>query len=400
MMKVATKSVWLLRLRKITTTNGNHLWGKNLSSVAASTSVRPIDVEECAPERRTNFVSITVLLDGDIRGAHDLLMLLGLRHAWAPQDKKKTIGHFQSLKEGVSAGVWLQGRGNNHETSVLLKLVEVPWVSSIRRLLRGVGLTSEKRARLVQIGVEEEENRSATATGSHPVSLSHIFDSLLRWAWHDSPAVHVICDPTCVPEARPSKQSPLTSQGIGLKGVREIAIDVVGVGLRGQLRSLRDGLKLALPHRVMSKKCVDIWPLCREEQKPYDCDVTVTAPVLRILPSPVSTLVLQVNDLEVARSALIARGIHVDVIGKKQAPQLVVQAPETLRGLELRLCASSMVTPDFAEGNSTLMEGVIVQQPNSTSLVKSSASDGVSSEGDCWMEFRAMLKNPMGFIRK
>jgi len=107
-----------------------------------------------------------------------------------------------------------------------------------------------------------------------------------------------------------------------------------------------------------------------------------------------------VNDLEVARSALIARGIHVDVIGKKQAPQLVVQAPETLRGLELRLCASSMVTPDFAEGNSTLMEGVIVQQPNSTSLVKSSASDGVSSEGDCWMEFRAMLKKPMGFIRK
>jgi len=96
-------------------------------------------------------------------------------------------------------------------------------------------------------------------------------------------------------------------------------------------------------------------------------------------------------------------------------------------GVEIRLCAGTQVQPVFNEGQRALFEGVIVppkppangshagragsaalavpSRPGDVAAIGVAGStqappSSVEEVGDCWMEFRAMVRRPAGFIRK
>lgn len=144
---------------------------------------------------------------------------------------------------------------------------------------------------------------------------------------------------------------------------------------------------------------------------------------LRLLPSPMSALVLRAGDrsLGQVKATLAHRGIHAHPIGMTGASaglgQLLLAAPE-LHGLDIRICSSPEgVSPVFPEGDEVLRQDVLDElNPGIDSGEGEEDGGGANSSkggvpasryrkssggamGDCWSEFRAQLKRPSGFLK-
>ena len=82
-------------------------------------------------------------------------------------------------------------------------------------------------------------------------------------------------------------------------------------------------------------------------------------------------------------------------------------AHPSLQGLDLRLTDSLEFSSSFSEAQDALLAGSLLELQSENVLLeggegrharmKHDAMDGV---GDCWVEFRANVKRPWGFIKK
>eukprot|EP00559_Dactyliosolen_fragilissimus_P004825 CAMPEP_0184867304 /NCGR_PEP_ID=MMETSP0580-20130426/25917_1 /TAXON_ID=1118495 /ORGANISM="Dactyliosolen fragilissimus" /LENGTH=476 /DNA_ID=CAMNT_0027367499 /DNA_START=127 /DNA_END=1557 /DNA_ORIENTATION=- len=148
---------------------------------------------------------------------------------------------------------------------------------------------------------------------------------------------------------------------------------------------------------------------------------------LRPLPSsnedirlPPPTLIFQCPSLDDARESLTQYGVQASKIGfsgNKNSGQLRV-IHEAFSGLDVRFCEQQNLSAQFAESQEALMsasleelqstniflEGGAVkpgkENDKATSLGnRQSKGDSMNGMGDCWVEFRANIRQPAGFFK-
>lgn len=139
---------------------------------------------------------------------------------------------------------------------------------------------------------------------------------------------------------------------------------------------------------------------------------------LRLLPSPMSALVLRAGDrsLVEVKAAMERRGVQAHPIGMTgaSAGQLRLAASE-LTGLDIRICAApeGMVSPVFPEGEEVLREHCLDElnpglDENGELGINAGGASVPAAQyrskpggamGDCWSEFRAQMKRPSGFMK-
>jgi hypothetical protein len=176
-------------------------------------------------------------------------------------------------------------------------------------------------------------------------------------------------------------------------------------------------------------------------------------PLIRLVPSPMSSLVLHVSNVESAHEVLHAAGVSAEWIGRagngyrsgqlrihgmhsnqsndatavaaaaaddqqqqqQQQQQHAVVWP--FAGLDVRLCDNDVQKPlaFFCEGSEGLLDGLMPSVQSSRVLDTTTATDSNSSaenntvtvtqttitqDRGCWSEFAGMMTHPMGFLSK
>ena len=71
--------------------------------------------------------------------------------------------------------------------------------------------------------------------------------------------------------------------------------------------------------------------------------------------------------------------------------QIMVQTGDWT-GLDVRFCESTKYSSMFAEAQASLQAGSLPELQRE--------EDGKLKDGDCWVEFRANLRHPAGFMRR
>ena len=140
---------------------------------------------------------------------------------------------------------------------------------------------------------------------------------------------------------------------------------------------------------------------------------TIDKVAFRLLPSILSSVVIQVESLTAAKDVFQRKEIGFEQIGysgMKQG-QIILSSP-ALDGLDVRFCdqaVDSPISPYFCEGEEVLREGVL--DDVNPALVRARAAvqqqqqrggggggmgnaqyRNLESDGNCWSEFRATLK--------
>jgi len=334
-------------------------------------------------------ISVTLLVDGArvVRSVHELMTSrLGMASAQAPTQGGATSPALAQLSRYLTPGEWcsifLADR-------VVLNLVDVPFLTRARSLLR-----KQPRARLLNI----ETDMPSVLPLEAPFSI-------VQWTTTD--------DPPPPPSFSVSVSSatgaapPAAGDGSGLvtRGVKELVLghaeaeDELWENVARVTRDVPRG-------EAVEKGCHNVASTCASGEQP----------VLRVLPSPTSlTAVLKVESLERSRRHLEQAGLASELIGRSSRSQGQLVVPGlSFPGFEVRLDEAEAVSAAFVEGESTLREGVIVQRPEARQAggagpagamaVTAAAGEGAAPRppeavGDCWMEVRAMLQKPGGFLR-
>ncbi|KAL3936702.1 MAG: hypothetical protein SGARI_002444, partial [Bacillariaceae sp.] len=76
---------------------------------------------------------------------------------------------------------------------------------------------------------------------------------------------------------------------------------------------------------------------------------------------------------------------------------------ESLSGIDIRLCPRTTTSCAFSEAQESLLAGSLPELQNSNILLASGeqvVDDDRIGKGDCWVEVRANLKQPAGFLRR
>ena len=124
----------------------------------------------------------------------------------------------------------------------------------------------------------------------------------------------------------------------------------------------------------------------------------------RVLPAP--SFVFSCSNLNKLPPLEGARIAKIGFSGTSKRGQVMVAHPY-LQGLDLRLTDSLEFSSSFSEAQDALLAGSLLELQSENVLLeggegrharmKHDAMDGV---GDCWVEFRANVKRPWGFIKK
>lgn len=127
------------------------------------------------------------------------------------------------------------------------------------------------------------------------------------------------------------------------------------------------------------------------------------------LPPP--SLVFQCPCLDNVDSPIKNAGFSLSKVGYSgdgENGQLMVRHMG-FSGLDIRLCDSTRLSSSFAEAQEALLAGSLSDLQNSNVMAeggdsrsresKSQRSDSMNGLGDCWIEFRANMKRPSGFLR-
>lgn len=125
-----------------------------------------------------------------------------------------------------------------------------------------------------------------------------------------------------------------------------------------------------------------------------------TASEDRSLPPP--SLVFHCNDLE--EVDMTKEGAKTGKIGfsGNRIGQLMVQH-EDLLGLDIRFCPSEKVTSVFDEAQDSLLAGSLDELQSTNTLLaggEKSKDDDRIGVADCWVQVRANLKSPSGFLKR
>lgn len=345
--------------------------------------------------------------------------------------------------EPYSAGIFLTLPGcsepSDEQGGVVLELLELPWFTTLRRLLR-----AQPKARLLSLNLPTTSRRDSRSSSSTAV-LS--WSSAIHWLIKDSPcpAPGIYYDASssdgndynCSVAFDDSKLTPENLHTGEILGLKEV---VVGhsISCQAPLHTSLAGASRDLGFTMdpeTATRCPNLFPITPQRKTAATrhgegADSTTspssakasspTGVFLRSLPSPTSCLVLQVRSLAGIREKL---RLSVECIGKTSASrgQLILELGHVLSGLDIRLCEDPKLQNVFHEGESVLMEDVIIpnkheqisfmqrEQTSARAGLDNTASeseeqqrresDALVADGDCWMEMRAMAKRPSGFIR-
>ena len=167
------------------------------------------------------------------------------------------------------------------------------------------------------------------------------------------------------------------------------------------------------------------WPAClgsRSSGTPSSTGIVIrplpTASEDRILPPP--SLIFQCADLEVAAAEDLqdipgTELAKIGFSGDGRGGQYMVQNA-SLDGLDVRLCDSTELSSSFAEAQDALLSASLNELQSANVMAEGnegegtrndggsrgsddeSRSDALNGVGDCWIEFRANMKNPKGFF--
>eukprot|EP00980_Cylindrotheca_fusiformis_P018943 scaffold6331_cov195-Cylindrotheca_fusiformis.AAC.7 len=124
-----------------------------------------------------------------------------------------------------------------------------------------------------------------------------------------------------------------------------------------------------------------------------------TASEDRRLPPP--SLIFHNKDLSQIKETA---GVEVAKIGYggNKIGQLMLQH-EDLLGLDIRLCSSADVTSAFCEAQDSLLAGSLNELQSTNTLLaagEEGKDDERIGEADCWVEVRANLKSPSGYLTR
>lgn len=128
----------------------------------------------------------------------------------------------------------------------------------------------------------------------------------------------------------------------------------------------------------------------------------------RILPAP--SLVFYCEDLDQAAyrlSTLGAVSAKIGYNGLQNSGQLMVSHPDLL-GLDIRLTDSTNYTSSYPEAQEALLASSIAELQNVNVLLEGGKENKATraqmdervNVGDCWVEFRANMKRPLGFMNR
>lgn len=136
------------------------------------------------------------------------------------------------------------------------------------------------------------------------------------------------------------------------------------------------------------------------------------------LPPP--TLVFQCQSIDKAKTSIEKIGgsaAKVGFSGKQQQGQLRVTGLSMLSGLDVRFCESESFSTSFAEAEEAVMAGSLEELQSVNVMADGRGQENVRSSddnddnnnvrrtdpmtdlGDCFVEFRANIKNPSGFFK-
>ena len=118
------------------------------------------------------------------------------------------------------------------------------------------------------------------------------------------------------------------------------------------------------------------------------------------LPPP--SLIFHCNsleDLSVEEHGAVTSKIGFGGLGNGQ----LIVLHKDLPGLDLRYCSSTEASSSFAEAQESLLAASLADLQSANILLtgsEKSKADQRVGQGDCWVEFRANLKEPLGFLRR
>lgn len=125
----------------------------------------------------------------------------------------------------------------------------------------------------------------------------------------------------------------------------------------------------------------------------------------QVLPRP--SLVFQCHNMEDDMKILKNKGAITGKIGfsASRKGQVMVQHPH-IPGLDLRLTETKTYSSSFPEAQEALLAGSLAELQNKNVLLEggvksheNAVSDPMNGVGDCWVEFRATIKQPSGFLK-
>lgn len=279
-----------------------------------------------------------------------------------------------------------------HLGNALLEIHALPsWVATARH--SGL-LNRPVLARLCGVEVFGEEDVMAHASTRKPRRAAAAGDDARVWLTEDRPVV----TPTLAMVSDASSIITTTTTTPPL--VKEI---VLGAGPRmNELATLVQEDLHAQPFPTLSH----VYALGGNDTS------TTGGIAMRLLPSIMSSLVLQVPCMTQAKEDLWARKVPFEEIGSTGATegQVLLSSP-LLRGLDVRLCdGGAPISPFFNEGDEVLREGVFTElNPALDKPLEGGAGAQGSAPaaayrrsgtgmGDCWSEFRTQLRRPSGFF--
>jgi hypothetical protein len=122
---------------------------------------------------------------------------------------------------------------------------------------------------------------------------------------------------------------------------------------------------------------------------------------LRLTPSNFSSLVLSADACGALKERALVAGFDRGLIGKTSLSegQRMLRVPG-LAGLDLRVCSTPGFQPYFWEAEAALMEDCLADTQPEQHAAQRKELNTQDAFGDCWMEVRAIAKNPGGFFKK
>jgi hypothetical protein len=156
--------------------------------------------------------------------------------------------------------------------------------------------------------------------------------------------------------------------------------------------------QLALSKATRPAVGVYQWPGCPTCIRPLP-----TASEDHRLPPP-SLILHSAQPQDDNHARIVASGIRTARIGYSggmNSGQIMLQH-EDLLGLDVRLCPRSKVSSAFSEAQESLLAGSLGELQSSNVLLPSGQkgmNDDRIGQGDCWVELRANVKRPTGYLR-
>jgi hypothetical protein len=136
--------------------------------------------------------------------------------------------------------------------------------------------------------------------------------------------------------------------------------------------------------------CVRPVPMAKEDRR-------LLSPTLIFHTNPQNLQDLQTRSIE----KNTVNVVKIGYTGRSTHGQLLIPDPLATMdgsGVDVRLCSAKKHTSMFAEAQDSLFAGSLSELQSKHVLSSSNISDPKLNQTDCWVEFRANLRHPLGFL--